>query len=107
MTQKVAGDNWQYRIESYHQNPGEASWSRVPEDQAEIWFGFRAKGEDHRCFGVFPSRADAEKAMAILKERDKQPDAERPEAARFRKILEGKVEKQQEPEKARDNSREM
>jgi hypothetical protein len=66
-------DHWKYRIEPYRRIPGEFGFTPVTEDRAEVWFGFRQKGDDHRCFGVFPSRADAEKAMAILKERDQQP----------------------------------
>ncbi len=73
MTQKEMAEQWQYHIEPYRRIPGEAGWVQAREDQAQVWFGFRDKGDDHRCFGVFPSRADAEKAMAILKERDGQP----------------------------------
>ena len=66
-------DHWQYRIEAYRRIPGESGLTRVEDDKAELWFGFRDKGDDHRCFGAFPSRADAEKAMAILKEQERQP----------------------------------
>ena len=66
-------DQWQYRIEPYRRIPGEAGWSPAPGSQAEVWFGFRDKGDDHRCFGVFPSRADAEKAVAVLQKRERQP----------------------------------
>ena len=68
-------DGWHYRIEPYRRIPGEEGWSPAPENQAQVWFGFRDKGDDHRCFGVFPSRADAEKAVAILKKQERQPQA--------------------------------
>ena len=67
-------DHWQYRIESYRRIPGEAGLTPVEDDRAEVWLGFREKGDDHRCFGAFPSRADAEKAMGIMKEHEKQTE---------------------------------
>jgi hypothetical protein len=67
-------DHWQYRIESYRRVPGDSDrLTPVKDDLAQVWLGFREKGDDHRCFGAFPSRADAEKAIAILKQQEQQP----------------------------------
>jgi hypothetical protein len=70
-------DHWHYRIEPYRRIPGDSGLTPVKEEQAELWLGFRDKGDDHRCFGAFPSRADAEKAVAILKEEERQPQPAR------------------------------
>ena len=69
-------EKWQYRIEPYRRIPGEAGFSPAPESQAEMWFGFRERGDDHRCFGVFPTRGDAERAMGMLKEQERISEAE-------------------------------
>jgi len=67
-----AVEEWQYRIEPYRQIPGEHGWTPAKEAEAEVWFGFRERGDDHRCFGVFPTRGDAERAMELLKGQGRQ-----------------------------------
>lgn len=74
---------WKYRIEAYRPAPSGDGWTPAAEAEATVWFGFRERGEDHRCFGLFQSRGAAEKAASIIKERDEQPeplaDEQRPE----------------------------
>jgi hypothetical protein len=65
-------EEWQYRIEPYRRIPGEAGWAAAKETEADVWFGFRDCGDDHRCFGVFPTRGDAERAMELLKGQGRQ-----------------------------------
>jgi hypothetical protein len=73
----TTADQWNYRIEPYRPSPErDGGWTPAPEAEATAWFGFRDRGEDRRCFGVFPSRADAEKAMAMIQESERQPTPE-------------------------------
>ncbi len=103
MAQKEKADHWRYRIEPYRPIPGEAGWSPAPEDRAELWFGFREKGDDHRCFGVFASRSGAEQAMAILKERDQRPEKM---SGLDRMRAEAEKGRSKEPEKGKERDKE-
>ena len=76
---------WEYRIEPYRRIPGESGWSPAKEGEAQVWFGFRERGDDHRCFGVFPTRNDAERAMGMLKEQERVSEAEK-----FNRMLDAK-----------------
>lgn len=62
--------NWKYSIEPYKRAQDGFGFSPASEAEATMWFGFREKGDDRRCFGVFPSRKDAERGMEIMKTRD-------------------------------------
>jgi hypothetical protein len=64
--------HWEYSIEAYRRSLDGCGWMPAKEAEASAWFGFRVKGEDHRCFGVFPSRRDAERAMEILKNQERE-----------------------------------
>jgi hypothetical protein len=79
-------DQWQYRIESFRWIPRQAAWEPAPESAANTWFLWGEKGEDHRCFGVFSSRADAERGLDYAKNRDqepKQPEHDQPRGERY------------------------
>lgn len=65
-------DSWEYRIDAYKWMPDDGSFYRVSEAEATVWFGVRQKGEDQRVFGLFPTRADAEKATEIMKRQEAQ-----------------------------------
>ena len=49
---------------------GCGTWQAAKEGEADCWFGFREKGEDRRCFGVFPSRADGERAVELMRQHE-------------------------------------
>jgi hypothetical protein len=66
-------DNWQYRIESFRWIPSEGAWKPAPESAADTWFLWGEKGDDHRCFGVCTSRADAERALDYARKREQEP----------------------------------
>ena len=59
---------WTFWIESYRRIPGEAGWSAANDDVADMWLVNGQQGEDQRCFGAFPTRADAEKGMEHAKQ---------------------------------------
>ncbi len=62
-----------YRIEPYRKIPGEFTWSPAPDDRADLWLLLGHRGDDHRCFGAFASRAGAEQALAYVQQPDWQP----------------------------------
>jgi hypothetical protein len=64
---------WDYAIKPYRPAAELGAWKQSTEHEATCWFGFRERGDDRRCFGVFPSRQDAEKAMDLLKQQDMNP----------------------------------
>ena len=64
---------WNYAIKPYRPAAEHGSWQSSTEHEATLWFGFRERGDDRRCFGAFPSRQDAEKAMDLLKQQDMNP----------------------------------
>src|SRR5690349_16219223 len=70
-------DDWNYRIESYRRVPGEAAWSPAPDGRADLWLLLGQRGEDHRCFGAFASRADAERGLEYARSRDRRPEQAR------------------------------
>ena len=81
-----SADKWQYDIKPYRRIPGEFGWIPAKEAEATVWFGFRERGDDHRCFGVFPTRGDAERAMGMLKEQEKVSEADK-----FNRMLDEKA----------------
>ena len=87
---------WKYRIEPHRQIPGERAWTRANEAEATAWFGFRECGDDHRCFGVFPTRRDAERAMEMLK------GVERSSSESFHRMLDDKSSPQAQEKKQQD-----
>lgn len=60
-------EDWRYAIKPYKRAANDFGWTPASEAEATVWFGFRERGEDRRCFGVFESRADAEGAVEKLK----------------------------------------
>ena len=74
-------DEWQYRIEGYQRIPGEDGLTRADDRLAQLWLGFRDKGDDHRCFGSFLTRAAAENAMEIIKKHEAREIKQGPLAA--------------------------
>jgi hypothetical protein len=76
--------DWNYRIAPYKRANDEFGWSPASEAEATVWFGFRKKGDDHRCFGVFPTRQDAERAIELMKAQDLKQQAEAPELKQTR-----------------------
>jgi len=64
---------WDYAIKPYRSTAEPGTWRPSTEHEATLWFGFRERGEDRRCFGAFPSRKDAEKAMEMLKQQEMNP----------------------------------
>jgi hypothetical protein len=63
--------DWLYHIKPYKQLPGQDGWTPATEADATAWFGFRERGDDHRCFGVFPSRQDAERAAEMIQQNER------------------------------------
>jgi hypothetical protein len=63
---------WTYAIKPYRPAAEPGAWTPAGEAEATVWFGFRERGEDRRCFGAFPSRREAEKAMELLKRQESQ-----------------------------------
>jgi hypothetical protein len=66
-------DHWEYRIEAYRRIPGEFGWSPAKDGTAELWLLLGEQGDDHRCFGGFSSRADADRALDDVRHREKEP----------------------------------
>jgi hypothetical protein len=68
---------WNYSIRPYRRSADGDGWTPAEATDATAWFGFRERGDDRRCFGVFPSRQDAEQAMALLKREEIKPQINR------------------------------
>ncbi len=63
---------YHYSIQPYRWSVESEAWTQASEAEATVWFAFRRRGEDHHCFGVFPRRKDAERAMQKMKARERE-----------------------------------
>jgi hypothetical protein len=73
----LPADPWQYRIAPHRKRPGEFTWEPATDGTADTWFLFGEKGEDRRCFGVFSSRAGAEQALEVVRNRQTERHKDR------------------------------